>query len=148
MSYGITVVPRLPGLSWAEALEVAEGIELGPDIPIPTDLRLAWERITAAARVILGREVVTGESGEGVSLWLDDEATGIKVVLGAGSGRISVPHVTGNQVADIVDKVYRLALALTQETGWSAYDEQAELEIAEGGLIPPEELGWDVRWGG
>ena len=120
MSYDIEVLPRRPGQSWEQALDAAE--VAARSVTLPPELRAAWERIVARASEILGATVTAGESRDGSSLWLDDEATTIQLTPGAGSAGISVPLGEGREVAG---KAYMLRFPDGVFVAWLRRVEQA-----------------------
>ena len=123
MSYDLAFLPKAADQSWDDLLDAEPDESDGPPDAA------AWERIEAAARQILG-EVTVHRSERFCEL--DHEATGIQVSLYAGEAAITVPYwYVGAEAAAVVERIYALGRAVEEATGYSGYDPQLELPLAE-----------------
>jgi hypothetical protein len=124
MSYDLILLPKPAGQSWEAALEALEVAQPGgrPDAQ-------AWARIVAGASRILG-DVVTHEADYGYDL--DHEPTGIELSYSAVEAGIGVPYsYTGAEAAAVVQKIYQLGRVVEAATGFTGYDPQLELPLAD-----------------
>jgi len=123
MSFDLTFVRKSADQSWEDALEVAEDETDGaPDAQ-------AWARIVDGARGILG-DIELHKGGD--YLELDHEPTGIQLSLYANEAAITVPYwYSGAGAEEIVRTIFRLAAVIEEHTGFSGYDSQADMPVAE-----------------
>lgn len=124
MSYDLTFLARTAEQSWDEAIEAAQEVESYG----PPDVRV-WRAILDGARGVLG-EVDVFESDDWYEL--THESTGIQVSLFAAEAGMTVPyHYAGEDAKAVLLLVYRIGRVVERATGWSGYDPQVEMPIAE-----------------
>jgi hypothetical protein len=127
VSYDLYFLDLRPGQTWKDAMESLE------DPPCDGDARQAappdWARVVARARGVLG-EVSTFENPPN---WeLSHEATGIQLGSFKGHWSITVPYWSeGDAAAEVMKKVYALAVMVEEITGFHAYDPQLGQPAAE-----------------
>ena len=123
MSFDLNFVRKSPDQSWDDALDVGdEETDGAPDTQV-------WARIVDDARQILG-DINLHAGGD--YLELDHEPTGIQLSLYANEAAITVPYwYSGADAQEIVRTLYRLAAVVEEHTGFSGYDPQVDLPVAE-----------------
>jgi hypothetical protein len=129
VSYDIYFVRRDPGQSFEDALdETEESFEGDPGPLSPVELE-QWDDVLPAAREVLGdfEEFADAKTRE-----LRDPRTGIQLSLFNGEMAIHVPFADdGEQSADVMAKVRRLARAVERVTGLEGYDPQMGEPVTE-----------------
>jgi hypothetical protein len=125
MSYDLIFLPKTDDQSWEEVMDAAEEAESN-GAPDPR----VWRVILDGARAVLGEvDVFEGED----NYELTHLPTGIQVSLFSTEAGISVPyHFTGEDARAVLRLIYQVGRIVEAATGWSGYDPQADLPIAEG----------------
>ena len=127
MSYDLYFLDPKAGQTWAEAMESLEDPPSGADArpAAPPD----WAHVAARARAVLG-EVSAFENPPN---WeLTHEETGIQLGNFEGQWSITVPYWSeGDAAAEVMNKVYALAVIVEEITGLHAYDPQLGQPVAE-----------------
>jgi hypothetical protein len=124
MSYDLTFLPKTDDQSWEEAMDAAEEAESDG----PPDPRV-WRVILDGATAVLGEvDVFEGQD----NYELTHHPTGIQVSLFSTEAGISVPyHFAGEDAKVVLRLIYQLGRIVEAATGWSGYDPQSDLPIAE-----------------
>ena len=127
MSYDLYFLDRKARQTWEEALGSLEDAPSGgdPRQAAPPD----WAHVVARARGVLG-EVSTFENPPN---WeLTHEETGIQLGSFKGQWGITVPYWSeGDAAAEVMNKVYALAVMVEEIMGLHAYDPQLGQPVAE-----------------
>jgi hypothetical protein len=127
VSYDLYFLDPKPGQTWEEAMESMEDPPSGGGArqAAPPD----WAHVVARARGVLG-EVSTFENPPN---WeLTHEETGIQLGSFEEQWSITVPYWSeGDAAAEVMKKVYALAVMVEEITGLHAYDPQLGQPVAE-----------------
>jgi hypothetical protein len=132
VSYDLYFLDLKPGQTWDEAMKSLEDPPSGGDArqAAPPD----WAHVVARARGVLG-EVSTYENPP--SWELTHEETGIQLGSFGGQWSITVPYWSeGDAAAEVMKKVYALAVMVEEITGLRAYDPQFGQPVAD--LVEPK----------
>lgn len=162
MSYDIVLLPRRPGQSWEDALE-----QRSPDDRSPAELRQVWARVEARLTETLTGEVeswtaepdFTPTAGAGYEQTIGElnvVDAGIQIELFHGQAAVSFPYWDREDRAAFHDQVAEAVRVLAEETGYSAYDPQADRPFDgtfadDEGLAFTQQLGashGSVNWSG